>query len=52
MNLNHGKKQNRSFGTIIAPYLFVLPAFVIVFVFIVLAGLLMRCLVSLSMMGG
>ena len=39
MNLNHGKKQNRSFGTIIAPYLFVLPAFVIVFVFIVLAAL-------------
>ena len=39
MNTRHGKKQDRKFGTIIAPYLFVLPAFVIVFVFIVLAAL-------------
>ena len=32
-------KPHRSFGTVIAPYLFVAPAFIVVFVFVVLAAL-------------
>lgn len=36
---NGRKKTSRGFGTIIAPYLFVLPAFLIIFVFIVVAAL-------------
>lgn len=32
-------KPHRSFGTVIAPYLFVTPAFIVVFVFVVLAAL-------------
>lgn len=32
-------KPHRSFGTVIAPYLFVAPAFIVVFVFVVLAVL-------------
>ncbi|MCH4208780.1 carbohydrate ABC transporter permease [Bifidobacterium sp.] len=33
------RKAHRSFSTVIAPYLFVLPAFLIVFVFVVVAAL-------------
>lgn len=33
------EKRHRSWGTVVAPYLFVLPAFLIVFVFVVVAAL-------------